>query len=169
MLPVQTIEELLSVSCVTAIIARSGFSSSAVSKDYGTDLEIRRIEVNGTQRIDLGCFLDLQLKASINWRLTSDHVVYDIEADAYNRLVFRRENSTIPCALVLCCLPKDSSTWITVGEDELVIRKCCYYHFIDGAETSNTSSKRLHIPRTQLLTPAAIRALKEAIYNGDLS
>ncbi len=169
MLPTQTIEELLSVSCVSAIIARSGFSPNAISKDYGVDLEVRRIGINGTQRIDLGSFLDLQLKASINWSLTSAHVVYDIEADAYNRLVFRRDNSSIPCALVLCCLPKDSSTWISVGEEELVIRKCCYYHFIEGDETTNTSSKRLHIPRNQLLTPAAITALRDSLYEGALS
>lgn len=169
MLTTQTIEELLSVSCVSAIIARSGFAPSVVSKDYGVDLEVRRIGVNGSQRIDLGSFLDLQLKASINWQLTTDHVVYDIEADAYNRLVFRRDNSSIPCALVLCCLPKDATTWISVGEDELVIRKCCYYHFIDGTETKNSSSKRLHIPRRQLLTPDALTGLRDSLYEGALS
>ena len=114
-------------------------------------------------------FLGVEPDFYMNWQITSDHVVYDIEAEAYNRLVFRRDNSSIPCALVLCCLTKDQSTWISVGEDELVIRKCCYYHFIDGLDTKNSSSKRLHIPRKQLLTPESLTGLKDSLYEGALS
>jgi len=169
MLPFQTIEELLSVSCVSAIIARSGCAPSVPSKDYGVDLEVRNIGMNAGQRVDLGYILDLQLKATINWEIKIDHVVFDIEADAYNKLVFRRDNASVPCALVVCCLPKDESAWINVCEDELVFRKCCYYYFIDGPATPNGSSKRLYIPRTQLLTPDAINDLKDSLYGFELS
>lgn len=169
MLPTQTIEELLSVSYVSAIIARSGFAPNYIAKDYGVDLEVRRIGINSNQRIDLGCFLDLQLKASVNWTLDDEHVVYDLDADAYNRLIFRRDNSSIPCALVLCCLPRDDATWLHVCEDELRIKKCCYYHFLDGTETGNSSTKRIRIPRTQLLTPQALTNLKATLFSGALS
>ena len=135
MLPTQTIEELISTSYVSAIIARSGFSPNSVAKDYGVDLEVRRIGVHGNKRIDLGVMLELQLKASINWDIDESYITFDLEADAYNRLVFRRENSSTPCALVVCCLPKDENSWLTVCEDQLVIKKCCYYYFIEGAET----------------------------------
>ena len=169
MLPTQTIEELLSVSYVSAIIARSGFAPNYIAKDYGVDLEVRRIGINSNQRIDLGCFLDLQLKASVNWTLDNEHVVYDLDADAYNRLIFRRDNSSIPCALVLCCLPRDEATWLHVCEDELKIKKCCYYHFLDGTETGNSSTKRIRIPRTQLLTPQTLTDLKATLFSGALS
>jgi Domain of unknown function (DUF4365) len=169
MLPTQTIEELLSVSYVSAIIARSGFAPNYIAKDYGVDLEVRRIGINLNKRIDLGCFLDLQLKASVNWTLEDEHVVYDLDADAYNRLIFRRENSSIPCALVLCCLPRDETTWLHVCEDELKIKKCCYYHFLDGSETGNSSTKRIRIPRAQLLTPESLTNLKATLFLGALS
>lgn len=169
MLPTQTIEELISTSYVSAIIARSGFSPNSVAKDYGVDLEVRRIGIHGNKRIDLGVMLELQLKASINWEIDDSHIVFDLEADAYNRLIFRRDNSSIPCALIVCCLPKDEGSWLTVCEDELVIKKCCYYYFIDGMETKNTSSKRIRIPRDQLLTPQAIQNLKNKIFGGALS
>lgn len=169
MLPTQTIEELISVSYVSAIIARSGFAPNAVAKDYGVDLEVRNIGRHKSKRIDLGPFLELQLKASINWSAEDKHVVFDLEADAYNRLVFRRDNSAIPCALVVCCLPKDETAWLTVNEDELTIKKCCYYHFIDGAETKNTASQRIRIPRNQLLTPNSLHELKQKLYEGALS
>jgi hypothetical protein len=169
MLPTQTIEELISTSYVSAIIARSGFSPNAVAKDYGVDLEVRRIGVHGNKRIDLGVMLELQLKASINWEIDDSHIVFDLEADAYNRLVFRRDNSSTPCALIVCCLPKDEGSWLTVCEDELVIKKCCYYYFVEGIETNNKSSKRIRIPRTQLLTPQAIQNFKHKLFEGALS
>ncbi|MXS83859.1 DUF4365 domain-containing protein [Nitrosomonas oligotropha] len=169
MLPTQTIEELISVSYVSAIIAYSGFAPNAVAKDYGIDLEVRKIGEHRNKRIDLGAFLELQLKASINWSAEDAHVVFDLEADAYNRLVFRRDNSSMPCALVVCCFPKEKEAWLNVAEDELMIRKCCYYHFIDGAETKNTSSQRIRIPRNQLLTPESLHELKQKLYEGALS
>jgi len=168
MLPVQSIEELLSVAYVSAVVARSGFVPSSVQHDFGVDLSVRRIGAFANRRIDLGTFLDLQLKASVNWSLTDDHLAFDLEADAYNRLIIRREHAATPCALVVCCLPKDDSTWLDVREEELVLKKCCYYHFVTGAETTNSSSKRIHIPRSQLLTPQSLNEIHNAIRAGEV-
>lgn len=167
MLPVQSIEELLSVAYVSAVVARSGFVPSSVQHDFGVDLSVRRIGAFGSRRIDLGTFLDMQLKASVSWSMTDEHLAFDLEADAYNRLVIRREQAATPCALVVCCLPKDDSTWLDVREEELTLKKCCYYHFISGPQTSNSSSKRIHIPRSQLLTPNSLKRLDSAIKAGE--
>jgi hypothetical protein len=150
MIPVQSIEELLSVAYVSAVVARSGFVPTSISHDFGVDLSVRRIGSFGRRRIDLGTFLDLQLKASVNWSLSAEHLAFDLEADAYNRLVIRREQAATPCALVVCCLPRDDSTWLDVCEDALTLKKCCYYHFVNGPETKNSSSIRVHIPRSPL-------------------
>lgn len=166
MLPVQTIEELLSVAYVSAVVARSGFVPNSVQHDFGVDLSVRRIGSFGARRIDLGTFLDLQLKASVNWSLTEQHLAFDLEADAYNRLIIRREQAATPCALVVCCLPKDESAWLNVQEDELVLKKCCYYHFLEGAQTTNSASKRIHIPRSQVLTPQSLQHIDSAIKAG---
>lgn len=168
MLPTQTIEELLSVSHVSAIVARSGAAPGVVPKDYGVDVEVRRIGNHHGQRIDLGVILDLQLKASVQWTIEPDHVVYDLDADAYNRLVFRRENSATPCALVVCCLPKDEQEWLKVCEEQLVLARCCYFHFINGAPTNNKSSIRIRIPRLQLLTPASLTTLIKRVREGEI-
>jgi hypothetical protein len=167
MLPTQTIEELISMSYVSAVIASSGFAPNTIAKDYGVDLEVRRIGKHGSKRVDLGVMLEFQLKASINWEAKDSYVI--LEADAYNRLVFRRDNASTPCILILCCLPIEESSWLNVCEEELVIRKCCYYHFIDGKETKNSSSIRIKIPRIQLLTPKSIHELIERIFGGALS
>lgn len=169
MLPTQTIEELLSVSYVSAIVAKSGFAPNPVARDYGVDLEVRSIAVHGTKRIDCGAVIDLQLKASINWKLEDLHVVYDMESDAYDRLVFRKNNSTLPCVLVLCCLPRDELNWLQACEDDLTLKKCCYYYLIDGAESGNKRSKRIRIPRSQLLTPDTLVRLHADLYSGALT
>lgn len=169
MLPVQSIEEMLSVSYVSAVVARSGFSPSSVSHDFGTDLSVRKIGTFGKRRIDLGGILDLQLKASINWSTTSDHLIFDLDADAYNRLILRNAHSTIPCALVVCCLPREEKSWLEICEDELKIKKCCYYHFINGIESNNRNSQRIHIPRQQILTPDAIHDIVKSIGAGVMS
>ena len=169
MIPTQSIEELLSISCVSAIIARSGHAPSTVPHDFGIDLEVRNIAVDGSKRIDVGAFLSLQLKASIKWTLEPEHVVFDLEADAYNRLVFQRKRATLPCALVLCCLPSDQAQWLSVCEDNFTLRKCCYFYFVEGDKTENASSKRIRIPRKQLLTPEALVGLKRDLFKGALS
>jgi hypothetical protein len=167
MLPDQTIEELLSVAHVSAVVARSGFVPNSVQNDFGVDLSVRRIGSFRGRRIDLGPFLELQLKASVNWSLTQEHLVFDLEADAYNRLIIRREAAATPCALVVCCLPKDQSAWLHVQEDELVLKKCCYYYFLDGPQTTNSASKRIHVPRSQVLTPQSLQHIETALKAGD--
>lgn len=169
MIPIQSIEELLSLSCVSAIIARSGHAPNPIAYDFGIDLEVRNVANHGTSRIDVGAFLSLQLKASVNWTLEPEYVVFDLEAAAYNRLAFQNSNSTVPCALVLCCLPPDPEHWMSVCEDDFILRKCCYFYFIKGDETDNTVSKRIRIPRVQLLTPESLVKLKEELYEGALS
>ena len=166
MVPVQTIEDLISESYVSAIIARSGCIPNPISRDFGIDLEVRNIMAYGEKRIDLGAFLSLQLKASVRWSMEDDYVVFDIDADAYNRLVIRRDNSTLPCALVLFCLPHDQLLWMDASEDGLIIHKCCYYYFVKGPESSNSRSQRIRIPRSQLLTPDSLLGLKKAILTG---
>jgi hypothetical protein len=168
-LPTQTIQELISTSYVRAVIAYAGFSPSRPENDFGVDLEVRRIQKFQSKIIDSSVVLEFQLKASINWEIKDSHVIYDLEADAYNKLVYRRDRTSMPCILVLCCLPKEQSSWLKISEDEFIIRKCCYYHLIDGEETKNTGSQRIKIPRTQLLTPLSIKDLSERSLRGELS
>lgn len=156
MIPIQTKEELLSIAYVSAIVASAGAIAQSINMDFGVDLSIRRIGEYDGKRIDMGTVVDLQLKATINWDIDNDEVIYDIDAEAYNRIVLRRQNAITPCVLLLCCLPKKNTNWVNADENRLILRKCCYYHEINGEKTSNTSSKRLKIPRNQLLTENAV-------------
>lgn len=155
-----TVEELLSQAQFSAIIAQSGTTVSRIDTDYGVDLEVRQIrEING-RRVDVGPVCDVQLKATINYELKGKHVIYDMDVDAHNKLVDRNKHkASIYCLLVLCCLPKLRKDWLTVEEERLELKHCCYYKLIEGNISNNSSSIRLKIPRSQLLTPRRAIAL----------
>jgi hypothetical protein len=165
MLPMQKIEELLSISYVSAVIAHAGFTPNSVAHDFGIDIGVHKlVAMPDNTLVDLGSVLNLQLKATINWTAESSNIVFDMEAGAYNKLIFSREYSSTPCVLVLCCLPKEHLDWINICEDQLAIRKCCYWHHLEGNSTSNTSSQRIRIPRNQILTSNALRDIVDSCY-----
>lgn len=145
---IQAIEEALSVSYVGAIVSKAGLNYDIVQRDYGVDISIRQI--------DMGAILDCQLKSTINWSLDDTHIVYDMEAPAYNKLVYRSQNGSYPCLLVLLCLPRDSNDWIFLDEERLELRKCCYWMYLTGAPTKNSSKIRIRVPRSNAFTPEAI-------------
>lgn len=167
--PTQTTEELLSLAQVSAVIACSGYTPDPVTHDFGVDLGVRRVNNYSGKRIDLGVALDLQLKATINWSIDGTEIVYDMDADAYNRLVIRNLDSATPCLLVVCCLPKEQANWVDATEASLVLRKCSYYFQVGSTQTPNKKSVRLKIPRKNLLTPSALTGLVNQLFNGGAS
>ncbi|MCU6792410.1 DUF4365 domain-containing protein [Paenibacillus sp. WQ 127069] len=153
---IQSIEESLSVSYVSAIVAQSGASFDIVSRDYGVDVCVRRVDSFNGKMMDMGVSFDCQLKATINWDLEDTSIVYDLEADTYNKLIYRHINSSTPCLLVVLCLPRNKSDWMHISEEGLNLRKCCYYYYVNGEATENKSSFRIRIPRTNIFSPDAV-------------
>ena len=171
--PMQDIEEALSVSYVSAIVAMSGYTFNTIDRDFGVDCEVRRVMTYGSKRIDCGACYDLQLKATVNWELKDDHIIYDMRAEAYNKIVIRNRNSSTSCFLVLMCLPKEESEWMSISEQELKLRKCCYFYYLKGDETSNSSGIRIRIPISNILSPEAIEQLdidvRKGVYAHEIS
>lgn len=166
--PIQKIEEMLSISYVSTIIAKTGASYEIISRDYGIDVSIRRVDKFRGSCIDVGVSFECQLKASINWSLNDSEVIYDMEVDAYNKLVYQNSVSPYPCILVVFCLPRDEKQWINISEKELILRNCCYYALSENVFTNNSSSIRVKIPRTNIFTPEAVQLIMEKVKNKEL-
>jgi hypothetical protein len=77
LLPQQTIEALLSLAHVQAIAGRAGISVSYFDVDYGFDGTFRSIKSRGARLVTQGLAVDFQLKASINYLIEPEFVVYD--------------------------------------------------------------------------------------------
>ena len=167
-LPIQKIEESISVSYFSAIVANAGASADIVSLDFGVDIAVRKIGSLNNKKIDLGVSFDCQLKATINWDIRGNEIIYDLDSIAYNKIIYRNENSSTPCVLILMCLPHNKSHWLKTSERALTIKRCCYYHVLNGNSTKNKNKVRVRIPRTQLVTSPLIQELMQKAEVGTL-
>lgn len=154
----EQIKEQLSRHFVELVANREGFKCSKPDPDHGDDLLIHRATpeiINGKRLfIPSGETLQVQLKCTCERQIVraDDGIKYDLDADAYNRLVFRRqqEGSPVPYVLVLLVLPDDEGEWLQVGADQLILRRDAYWYYPErGLDfTQNTSSKRISVPTT---------------------
>jgi hypothetical protein len=88
-------------------------------------------------------------------------MAYDLEAKTFNDLA-RRDASVTTCILILLCLPKLPTNWLTGDEDQLILKHCCYWTTINGTPTVNSSTKRIWIPRSNTLTASSINSILRA-------
>ncbi len=162
MITTQHIEEDLSRAYVQAIAARAGINLSLRerSHDYGIDGTFHQVSYRDGGREESGFSLDFQLKASINAAVNEQHVIYDLDAKTFNSLVERAARKhTCPAILILLVLPQDSADWLALSEEQLVLKRCCYWTTITGALTSNAASKSIRISRSHQLTPEKLTSL----------
>ncbi|MDX2044090.1 MAG: DUF4365 domain-containing protein [Acidobacteriota bacterium] len=167
MMTQQHVEEWLSHAYVMAIAARAGVGIGRPFQDYGVDGTFSKIQFFSGRRFETGVKIDFQLKASKNWKIEGESVVYDLEAKTYNDIVNRslRIRST-PLMLILLCLPQDSAQWLEQSEDHLIVRRCCYWSIFSGTATQNSHTARIRISRHQLFTPDVLMKLLDQVEEG---
>ena len=144
------IQEQLSVAYVRAVIFRAGFRlSSPVVDDHGIDGTIVDPDRRGINRVDL------QLKATTQYEIRGDVIVYDLRVEDYNRLIIEDD---VPKVLILYLMPEDEDQWLTQSEDELCLRKCSYWVSLMGLPHSrNLSTQRLTVPLANLFDQDGLR------------
>ena len=99
-----------------------------------------------------------QLKSTTDWKIRGDHLVYAVEADAYNKLAELKKGLGI---LIVYALPKQGERPLSVDECRLQLRKCCYWYLVPREPTTNVRSKTIEIPLTQLFDRKAVDRLLE--------
>ena len=61
------------------------------------------------------------------------------------------------------CLPENDSEWLIINENELILKKSCYYYEVTGERTENKSSVRIKIPKENLFDCLAVNMLLESV------
>lgn len=166
MIPSAHIGEVLSKSYIQTVAAQAGMKCETGNPEYGVDITLREIVYLYGKLRPSGFPIDCQLKSTINWELKNGRIVYDLRGKNYNDLVLREGGS--PFILILLCLPKDRLLWVELDEEQLSIRKCCYWIKLTGDRIENESTKRIFIPRDQLVTPDTLKDLMERCKRGEL-
>jgi hypothetical protein len=134
--------------------------------DYGIDVTLNHILVRRRRRIESGARLDIQAKSTTRATLTTAHVVYDMEVKTYEDL--RDPEVNCPRILVLLVLPPDDADWLTLTEDQLLLRRCVYRHSLVGAPaTTNTQTVRVHVPRGNVFSVEALQLIMDRIRQGE--
>lgn len=165
-LPMQHRMEQLHVAYVTAVAALGGATYDLPGRDYGIDgiiSEIRRLP-DGSFRPS-GWHVDCQLKATTKFKVQPESIVYQMDVEAYNRFVCR--DGPTPRILIVFCLPPEWQNWLSISEQELVLKHCCYWTTFSGSQSSNVSSKAIYLPRKNVFSPEAIQRIFETIKRGE--
>lgn len=153
-------EELLSKVYAHAVAARAGYVTAFYELDRdGIDL---RIQAGGSMRPAL----DFQLKATVNLGVpkTDGCFRFPLNSRNYNLLCIPTQT---PRLLVVLDLPKEQEQWMTITENELVLRRRSYWLNLQGCEkTTNTSSVTVRIPSTNVFNVDHLRDLMEQSRNG---
>lgn len=170
MLTEQHIEECLSKAHIEAVAAHAGVSVHyRGGLDYGVDGTFHPIQIRNNRRVEAGYPIDFQAKATINYDLTNDDVIYVMEAKSYNDLVDRtKQGGATPLLLILLLLPQDRTQWVKFSEHTALLKRCCYWKKLDGDQTPNKKSITIRISRGNHFTSEALKSLIEARKAGKL-
>lgn len=153
--------EQLSRAYVQAVCALAGCTAARPDPDYGVDLTVRQLKRVGDVILPRGRNLDLQLKATTTAELTTDEVVYDLDARGYDLL--RRATHAFPMLLVLLMLPAGAD-WLVQSEERFEIRGAAYWLSLRRAPAvANETSVRVRIPRRNLFTPGELVRILGAV------
>ena len=158
-LPPEHIQERLHFAYVEAVAAKAGANFVRVTNDYGADAMVTEVvESAGGKFSATSTLFSCQLKATTRCTIKEDEVVYDMDVEAYNKLVNPVRGLII---LILLRLPKDGGEWLNINEDAFCMKHCCYWIRLKGDPSSNVRSRRIKIPRHQLFDPQAVAHLLE--------
>jgi hypothetical protein len=162
------IKEGLSRAYILAVAHRAGFNCAIREFDYGVDgtfIEVADLPNGG--KCESGFKLDFQAKASTRVVRNNGFVSYPLDAESYNRLVTLRGGT--PRVLIVLELPDDPDEWLTIDEAQLVLKNCGWWHSLTGeARTTNTASRTIRIPNSQLFNVPALNDLMTKVTRGTL-
>ena len=163
----QLMMEQMSKAFAKAVAAHAGLIMREYTIDYGIDGRFSdvRYDQKRNRYSENGFGIDFQIKATTNLIINSGRIVYDLEVKNYLDLI--ETDIGTPRILIVYSMPKEREQWITVTENETVLKKCAWWCTLKGHEdTDNKSKIRIEIPEKQLLTTNELQRLIQCVREG---
>ena len=108
----------------------------------------------------------LQLKATINLNCTEGIYRFPLKIRNYNQL--RGVNQT-PRLLVVLEMPRDETQWLTITNEELILRRrACWISLKGCEEIDNTTSTTVLIPKDNVFDVDSLRLLMDRSDRGSI-
>jgi hypothetical protein len=109
--------------------------------------------------------LEVQLKCTATDLGNVSVLRYPLKLKNYNDL--RLTNLLVPRILVVVRVPEQPDNWLLHAEEQLTMRHCGYWRSLRGLpETSNEATVVVEVPRNQVFSVPALRALMEQVGAG---
>jgi len=110
--------------------------------------------------------LDLQLKCTASLAAsTDDGFPYWLKKKNYDDL--RMTDLLCPRILVVVLVPEIVAEWITLGPEEISLRRCARWVSLFGSpESANETGVTVYIPENQYFTVEALNNMMQTISNG---
>ena len=110
--------------------------------------------------------LELQLKATVNLGAVHNDGCFHfpLRRRNYDLLIIRTQT---PRLLVVLDLPNEKERWMSITDDELILRHRAYWlNLLNWEETENTDYRTVAIPEMNVFDVASLRDLMEQSRNG---
>jgi hypothetical protein len=157
-------QEQFSKAYVRAIAAVAGFNVCT----YDVDNDSVDLGLAGNRRVGVDVRspkLDLQLKSTMGDPGQGTELAFDLPLKNYDDL--RDPEVHTPRILVVVCTPEDIVEWLHEQPEATAMRRCAYWCSLRGmAPSKNATKERIHIPRTQGFTVAALTQMMDVIGRG---
>jgi hypothetical protein len=145
---------------IASIAAAAGLDVFLPRLGDKADLQVYTPGPNGTSGSRQIC---VQVKSWSTGRLSPDGFFhYPLEVSAYNHLA---GDNDVRHYLALCMMPRQVHLYADAQHSRLNLKRAAYWLSLKGMEInrslSETSTKVVHVPKRNLLTPETIRALVE--------
>jgi hypothetical protein len=147
-------KELVSFAYLQTVAGLAGFQCIfARIDDDSVDVQIQA----GADFHPTSPRLEVQLKATADpSAIRADSIAWRLKRKNYDDL---RRLTLLPRILVVLGLPPDPAAWFDQSEDGLCVRKAAYWVCLTGSPAVTQERTTVHLPRSHLLTPEALRRL----------
>lgn len=159
-------KEQFSLAYAHAISAVTGFKLFRCDvDDESVDLTVGSTKAFGTSKRSPR--LDVQLKCTETDDGEGATLAYALPLKNYEDL--RVADVHVPQILVVLCVPRDASQWLTHKDDHSVLRRTAYWVSIRGADpTTNKTTQTVHLPRSQRFGAPALTEMMVRIGEGGM-
>lgn len=154
-LPSTARKAVFGVVYLRAVAAVAGYTVSVPEVDYDS------VDVTLNSKEGKRNRLEFQVKCSAQPAPVGVDLAYRLKRKNYEDL---RIDSVIPRFLLVVIVPDDITQWMRQSERRMNLRRCGFWCSLRGAQdlpNPDSSSITVRLPRTNLLTPEALRDLME--------
>jgi len=152
---------------ITAIVGRTGYllKEDDQKTDYGTDfrlVELRKV----LGKLDDGlCRFRIQLKTTTKWEVDKDYIIYDLDVDAYNKMIQSNIDGIEKLVIVVMLLDgKIDEQWLSIDNSRIIFFNSMFWYQSDSTTFSkNDHRQRIKIPFHQVFNKSAITMLSKKL------